>query len=139
MDQLEQYKAYLQDVGNIGARHETSRNFYLSVVSALFVFLAMAGKDGVFQGVQGTVLVLVALFGIAMCGVWILHMLSFGAIYRAKFGVLRAIEEQHKLFHIFDEEWKLLSADRRYKALTALDSVMPVLFAVLFFVLLAIK
>jgi hypothetical protein len=43
---LEQYKPYLQDVGNIGARHENSRGLYLSARSALFVLLSMARKDG---------------------------------------------------------------------------------------------
>lgn len=139
MEHLEQYKAYLQDVGNIGARHESSRHFYLSVVSALFVFLAMAGPNGLFEAVHGKVLVLVGAFGLAMCVVWVLHMQSFGAIYRAKFGVLRAIEQKHQLFHVFDEEWKLLQADPRYKLLTWIDSVMPVLFAGLFVALMLIK
>ena len=139
MEHLEQYKAYLQDVGNIGSRHETSRHFYLSVVSALFVFLAMAGPNGVFEAVKGKVLVLVGGFGLAMCVVWILHMQSFGAIYRAKFGVLRAIEQKHQLFHVFDEEWKLLQADSRYRLLTLIDSVMPALFAALFIALMLIK
>jgi hypothetical protein len=42
MKLIEQYKAYLADVGNIGTRHENTRRFYLSIVSALFVFLSLA-------------------------------------------------------------------------------------------------
>ncbi len=41
MDYIEQYKAYLQDLGNIGARHENSRRYYLSVVPALFAAVVM--------------------------------------------------------------------------------------------------
>ena len=136
---IEQYKSYLQDVGNIGSRHENSRRFYLSVVSALFVFLSMAGKDGAFQVVRGAVLMLVGVAGILLCGVWIMHMLSFGAIYRAKFDVLRAIEEKHNLFHVFDEEWKRLKANPRFKLLTLIDSVTPILFALLFIAILYLK
>jgi hypothetical protein len=43
---LELFKTYLDDLGRIGSRHENVRTFYVSVISALFVFLAMAGKDG---------------------------------------------------------------------------------------------
>src|SRR5712692_4379653 len=96
-DYIEQYKSYLQDVGNIGTRHENSRRFFLSVVSALFVFLSMAGKDGPLKVVEGPVKTLVGIVGIILCVVWVMHMQSFGAIYRAKFDVLRAIEKECKL------------------------------------------
>jgi hypothetical protein len=138
-DHIEQYKAYLQDVGNIGVRHENSRKFYLSVVSALFAFIAMAGKEGLFVNVRGHVLTLSGIVGILLCIVWVMHMRAFGAIYRAKFDVLRAIEDKYKLFHIFDEEWKSLKANPRYKLLTVIDSVIPILFLLIFVVLLFLK
>ena len=139
MDHIEQYKSYLQDVGNIGTRHENSRRFYLSVVSALFVFLSMASQDGPFHVVHGTVLVLVGLVGIILCMAWVMHMQSFAAIYRAKFDVLRAMEEKHNLFHVFDEEWKRLKDDPRYRLLTFIDSVTPVIFAALFIAVILLK
>ena len=138
-DHIEQYKAYLQDVGNIGVRHENSRKFYLSVVSALFVFVSMAGEGGLFGNVRGHVLTLAGAVGILLCIVWVMHMQSFGAIYRAKFDVLRAIENKHSLFHIFDEEWKFLNANPRFKLLTFIDSVTPVLFLLVFVALLYLK
>jgi hypothetical protein len=138
-DYIEQYKSYLQDLGNIGARHESSRQFYLSVVSALFVFLSMAGKDGVLKVVEGPVRILVGLVGIILCVAWIMHMQSFGAIYKAKFDVLREMENQSNLFHVFDEEWKYLKRDSRFMLLTLIDSVIPVLFAALFVALLYFK
>ena len=136
---IEQYKSYLQDVGNIGTRHENSRRFYLSVVSALFVFLSMAGKDGPLKVVEGPVRTLVRMVGVILCVVWVMHMQSFGAIYRAKFDVLRAIEKECNLFHVFDEEWKHLRANPRFKLLTLIDSAVPVLFAAMFIVLLYFK
>ncbi len=78
-DHIEQYKAYLQDVGNIGVRHENSRKFYLSVVSALFVFVSMAGEKGVFVNVQWHVLTLAGLVGILLCVVWVMHMGHLGS------------------------------------------------------------
>ena len=133
---IEQYKSYLQDVGNIGTRHENSRRFYLSVVSALFVFLSMAGKDGVLKVVDGPVRTLVGLVGIVLCAVWVMHMKSYGAIYRAKFNVLRAMETKCNFFPVFAEEWKYLKDNPRFKLLTLIDSVIPRLFAALFIALL---
>ena len=138
-DHIEQYKVYLQDVGNIGVRHENSRKFYLSVVSALFVFVSMAGEEGIFTNIRGHVLTLTGLVGILLCIVWVMHMQAFGAIYRAKFDVLRGIEKKHSLFHIFDEEWKFLKANPRFKLLTLIDSVTPVLFLLVFMSLLYLK
>lgn len=138
-DHIEQYKAYLQDVGNIGVRHENSRKFYLSVVSALFVFVSMAGEEGIFANVRGNVLTLTGLVGILLCIVWVMHMQAFGAIYRAKFDVLRGIENKHGLFHIFDEEWSFLKANPRFRMLTFIDSVTPVLFLLVFVALLYLK
>ena len=136
---LEQYTSYLEDVGNIGVRHENSRRFYLSVVSALFVFLSMAGSDGPLTAVHGPVRMLVGSVGIMLCAVWVMHMQSFGAIYRAKFDVLRAIEKERNLFPVFDEEWKHLQANPRFKLLTLIDSLVPVLFAAMFVALLYFK
>jgi energy-coupling factor transporter transmembrane protein EcfT len=133
---IEQYKSYLQDVGNIGARHENSRRFYLSVVSALFVFLSMAGKDGPLKFVEGPLRILVGMVGIILCVAWVMHMQSFGAIYRAKFDVLREMETQCNLFHLIDEEWKYLQKNPRYKLLTLIDTAIPALFAALFIALL---
>jgi hypothetical protein len=83
-DHIEQYKAYLQDVGNIGVRHGNSRKFYLAVVSALFVFISMAGADGLFANVRGPVLILASAVGILLRIVWVMHMQSFAAIHDDK-------------------------------------------------------
>jgi hypothetical protein len=83
-DHIEQYKAYLQDVDDIGVRHENSRKFYLAVVSALFVFVSMAGGDGLFANVRGHVLTLASAVGILLCTVWVMHMQSFAAIHDDK-------------------------------------------------------
>jgi hypothetical protein len=138
MDVIEQYKSYLQDLGNIGVRQENSRRFYLAVPSALVAFLALAGKDGPLK-VVGPVQDLVAVVGILICAVWLVHMQSFQAVYRAKFTVLRSMEEQCNLFPIFVAEWKELKDDPRYKWLRWIDRIIPVIFGAMFLVLLFLK
>ena len=77
---VEMYKAYLEDLGRIGGRHENARKFYISVISALFVFLSMAGTGGLFANVQGWVFGVVGIVGILICLAWFDHMTSFGKL-----------------------------------------------------------
>jgi hypothetical protein len=135
----EQYKSYLSDVANIGSRHENSRRFYMSVISALFVLLSMGKPDGVFAAFTGPVVWLVGFVGLLLCLAWILHMQAFGALYAAKFTVLRELETEAKLFPLFKREWEALQNDTRYRHLTRLDLWVPVLFAIVFVALVFIK
>jgi hypothetical protein len=136
---IEQYKSYLADVGNIGVRHENSRRFYVTVISALFTFLAMADNGKTLFALRPEVQNVVGGVGITLCIVWVMHMQSFGAIYKAKFDTLRELEKQMNLFNLFDYEWKHLVSDHRYRFLTFIDSVVPFLFTIPFVLLLAFK
>jgi hypothetical protein len=129
---FEQYKTYFQDLGNIGLRHENTRRFYLSVLSVLFVFLSMAGENGPLVSVKSDVQILVGIVGVILCSAWFVHMRSFGSIFLAKFKVLREIEKQLGLFHVFDREYKHLKSFSWYNKTTVIDSVTPGLFVALF-------
>jgi hypothetical protein len=151
--QQELFKAYLADLGRFGSRHENSRKFYMSVMSALFVFLSMAGKDGVFDNVRGAVLVTVALVGVLMCIAWFEHMRSFQALYAAKFATLRRLEEDlenNRALKPFTLETEALKKHDRigqgdaaiklgYTPLTAVGSIAPAASALLFVGLLIFK
>jgi hypothetical protein len=64
--------------------------------------------------IQGDLLKLVAVFAVVLCVVWIAHMQVFGALYKAKFDVLKEIENSAALFPIFTDEYEHLKANRRY-------------------------
>src|SRR5260221_5313750 len=82
---LQEYKAYLEDIGRIGERYECSKNFYVSLITALFTFLALAGKDKrVFKLDLGFIW-LVAFVGVGICSVWIAHTRSVSVLFRFKF------------------------------------------------------
>lgn len=135
---LEQYKAYVADLGNIGTRHEKSRQFYLSVSSALLAFLSTVGENGLFQVVKLPVQRVVGVAGVSLCILWFFHMRSFGALFRAKFTVLKAMEVKLP-FQIFEQEWKLLENNSRYTLLSRIDSTMPFIFALLFVAIMFFK
>jgi len=136
---IQLYKAYLEDLGRIGGRHENTRKFYMSVMSALFVFLSMAGKGGPFINVQGPALIIVGVVGILMCIAWFEHMRSFGKIYGAKFGTLRRLEEdleKDQSLKPFIVETEILQnpdqkdagdepSEWRYIPITMVDAIAP--------------
>ncbi len=136
-DMIEQYKAYLQDLGNIGSRHETARGFYITVLSALLTFLALAAKDGPLKDIGHSLVVVVGIGGIAICALWLFHTLAFTALYSAKLG--RVSEMETKLpFQNFAAEYAALKADRRYQPLTYVECFVALVFGGLFFVTVVI-
>jgi hypothetical protein len=135
---IEQYKAYMQDVANIGTRHETARGFYLSVLSALLAFVALAGKDGPLSSIGSSLFVVISLGAIAICVLWFLNTLSFAALYHAKLGQLHKMEEKLP-FKTFTAEFEVLKKDWRYIRLTTVECFVASTFFILFIAALVLK
>jgi len=128
---IEQYKAYLQDLGNIGARHVTARGFYLSVLSGLLAFLAIAGHDGSLKDISRPLFVIVGTAGIAICVLWLIHTRAFRALYKAKFKRIVAMEEELP-FQNFKAEYQTMKEDRNYSPLILVECAISIVFTVLF-------
>src|SRR5256886_12907184 len=80
---LEQYKALIGDVGNIGTRYATANGFYLSIVSALLGVVAFTESGKPLAQVDLVLVLTVAVFAIVICHVWMKTL----AFYRGLFGV----------------------------------------------------
>ena len=135
---IEQYKGYMLDVANIGSRHETARGFYLSVISALLAFVALAGKDGPLNGIGSHFFVVISVGAIAICGLWLIHTLSFAALYQAKLGRLHVMEDKLP-FQNFAAEFEVLKGDWRYVRLTTVECWVASIFILLFAVALVLN
>lgn len=149
------YKVYLEDLGRIGGRHDNIRKFYMSVMSALFVFLSLGGKNGIFVSVQGAILGIVGVVGIVICIAWFEHMRSYGKLYLAKLSTLRHLEEDLendrplKPFMFETEQLKPVEDDEKstqnksikwgYTPLTLVDRIVPAASVLLFVGLLVFK
>jgi hypothetical protein len=124
------YKAYLDDFGRVGSRHETLRGFYLSVVSALFVFLSLGGSEPALLTIRRDVRIVAAVVGILICGSWFMHMWSFGALFKAKRKVLADAEVPFP-FKPFTNEATALKGSWRMR-LTVIDRWVAAFFIGLF-------
>ena len=130
---LEQYKAYIVDLGNIGARYATVQGFYVSVIVALLSVLALAESNKILSQLQTGTLVVVCLFAVALCIVWALTIRFYRRLFEAKFEVLKALEG-NLAYNCFDVEYKLLKPK---PFLLKIESNIPVVLS-LFFVVLAL-
>jgi len=130
------YVAYLEDLGRIGGRHETVRQFYFSILTALSGLLVLVGQGGVFEKIKAEFLVVVAIVGIIICGAWFLHMFSFGTLFHAKRATLQKLEAD-LLLKPFGIEQTVRS--KWYIRLTIVDRLAAAAFFALFVALLNAK
>jgi len=105
---LDQYKAYLQDLGNFGSRYTTSNTFYLSILTALLGLLAVMKPSEGLSDLRPLLRILVPLFALMLCWIWRKTMLFYGAMFKVKFEVLRELEQQAGLYPVFARERDLL-------------------------------
>lgn len=137
-DQMEQYKAHMQDLASIGSRHETARGFYLSVVTALLAVLALADKDKILFGLGEELLRVVGIAGMAISALWFFQTLALTALYFARFKRLEAMEEQLP-FQNFKAQYTQLKDDWRYIPITKIECAVAAVFFVLFLVVIFLK
>jgi hypothetical protein len=134
---LEQYKAYLADLQQIGGRLETSRSFMLSILTLLFVFLSLAGKDGTFLKIAPHLTWIILSIAVVICFAWFLRIRTYNAIIKSKFTVLHEIEDGLP-FKCFKREWELFSQQKPI-FLTSIDSWIPIILAVAFALVVVIQ
>ena len=84
---LEQYKALIGDVGDVGTRYATANGFYLAVITGL-IGLAFAGADRP-TALSAFAVALVSLFGWIICWIWRETIRFYGKLFSSKFFVLR--------------------------------------------------
>jgi len=113
-DLLEQYKAILEDIGRLGERYESGKNFYVTVLSAFCGFLGLAAGDVSVLKVSWWVLWLIAGAGVAVCWMWIIHTRSVTLLFAIKFRLLAEMEKQGVLYPAFqlETQWLFDAASR---------------------------
>ncbi|HEY2851466.1 MAG TPA: hypothetical protein VGJ18_01380 [Gemmatimonadaceae bacterium] len=131
------YKAYLDDLGRVGSRQDTVRQLYISLISALFVFLSATATTGALFSIQRSAQVLVGAIGGCLCVLWAIHMRSFGSLFHSKLGVLRRLEEQLPARPFTDETPQL--ASHHYIHVTNVDTGIAVVLTCLFAALVYYK
>jgi hypothetical protein len=139
---MEQYKAYLADLGNIGTRYATVQGFYISVISGLLGILALteSSKEGqkVFSALPTPTLIIVCVFCCVLCGVWSLTISFYQKLFHAKIYVLKEVENYLPV-NCFELEYEKLTETKTghsTPSLLRIEKYVPIVL-VAFFALLA--
>jgi hypothetical protein len=114
---LDQYKQYAGDLGSIGTRYTAAQSFYFTLVAALIGVLALKDSGNV-AGYVNTKFVAVMLFIAAICYIWRETLLHYQRLFRAKFDILRQLENIG-LYTVYQAE------SERLKELIQTDSSTP--------------
>ena len=132
LDLLEQYKLYVQSAENVSARRVASNRYLLTLNAAL---VALYGLQSANFG-QGYWTLLLPVMGIPVSLLWYLIIKSHADLNRIKFKVIHEFEE-HLPAAMYKHEWRLAEKGqgKAYRAVTAIERRIPILFAILHMVL----
>ena len=131
-DLLEQYKLYVQSAENVSARRVASSRYLLTLNAAL-VALYSFQYAGFGQSYWALV---VPVVGIPVSLLWFLIIKSHADLNRVKFDVIHEFE-RHLPAAMYRYEWQLAEdgKGKSYRAVTAIEKWIPILFAILHLVL----
>ncbi len=121
---LEQYKALIGDVGNIGVRYATANGFYVSVITALTGVLAYAGTQGPLRMKALVVVILVCYVASVVCRIWRTTLRFYGALFGGKFAVLKEMEAR-LAFPVYAREYDEVYKKRAAPFLTDHEQLVP--------------
>lgn len=132
---IEQYKAKLSDLGNLGNRQASMTTYYVSIVSALLGLLAF--KERSIADIDTTILSLVCVTGFLVCLLWFFSLTFFRSLFRAKLTVLTSIESS--LPHqTFQQEFDIMRQSSIYSWIW-IERLVPVVFGLLFFSIATVR
>jgi hypothetical protein len=127
------YALYLKDLQTMGSRQEHVRKYYITLISAIFTILSLGGNALAFK-VTPSLVWLVSIFGILLCILWLVHMISYRTLFAAKFAVLKKMELQLP-FKPFTDEYGAKKEANHFQ-MTWMDILIAGLFIGLFCALL---
>ena len=127
-DLVEQFKLYVHSAENVSARRVATSRYLLTLNAAL---VALYGVQSVGFG-QSYWTLLVPVIGIAVSLLWYLIIKSHADLNRVKFDVIHEFE-QHLPAQMYRYEWERAGHGRgkSYRAVTAIERWIPVMFGAL--------
>jgi len=125
---LEQYKSYSDMAIRTSIRRDQSNRFYLLLLSGLLAFLSILVTNDQFEENQNVFLLTFGVLGFVICIVWYLNIHSYKVLSKAKYNVLRKMEE--KLPHMcYKDEYDLLQ-EENYLQITKTEKGIAVIFSI---------
>jgi hypothetical protein len=146
-EKFEVYQMAVEMADRVSARRLAANGYFLSVHTALVAVLSFAYVSVATN--QRAVLLISAVLGFVLAGTWFFAIRSYRRLNRAKFSVINNLEKDFEAQY-FTDEWaeltrgtkndlelkglraRWLKFKDRYTTLTNVESVVPVVFAVMY-------
>jgi len=122
---IEQYKAVIGDVGNIGTRYTTANRFYLSILSAFVAVLALTESGKALEDVNLLLVLIVSIFAMVVCYIWTKTVNFYRALFGAKLQVLGEMEKG-LAFPAYAREYEIMK-EKGVQPLTENERNVPVI------------
>ena len=121
---LEQYKIYVEMADRVSSRRVEANKYYISILTALFALISLITVP---NQLQNFIIGIVAIFGIALCFVWVVNIRSYRELNSLKFKVIHELE-QFLSYPCYTREWEILkdeSDTKSYFRLTRIEAFTP--------------
>ena len=135
---LEIYKLHTELADRVSQRREGANRLHVSLLSGFLVFLAALLRFGPGEISASVLLLFSGIIGMAISVSWCIVIRSYRQLNTGKFAALHELEQKLD-YPFFEREWQLLEAGRnrsRYWKLTVVETFLPSIFFLLFFVFL---
>lgn len=136
---LEQYKLYVEMADRISSRRSKANTFFLSVNTLMVTAIGILSKlESGFKTLSLWWVLTTSLAGILFCWTWLSIINSYRQLNTGKFKVINTIEQKLPLT-MYKAEWSYLKPEReisRYKQLTVVEILVPIIFGGVYFVLM---
>ena len=135
---LEEYKLYVQMADNVTSRRLQANSFFITVMSALLVFLSYTADNGMPENIMYFGYMLISILGVILSVVWYVILQSYRQLNSGKFKVIHELESQLP-FPCYDSEWENLSGggkSKKYIPFSQIEQFIPFIMAIPFFLML---
>lgn len=137
---LEIYKLHAELADRVSQRREGANRLFVSLLTGTLIFLVALLRYGAETMPVGAILTAVSIFGIFLSAAWYIIIRSYRQLNSGKFAALHELEEK-LAYPFFKREWELLEEGKsrsRYWKLTVVETFLPVIFTLLYLVLIII-
>lgn len=124
---LAQWQTCVEMANSVSQRRDTMNNIFVTLNLAIIAAVS-------FTWDLKSLFILAA--GIVVCIIWILFIRNYKLLNTEKFNVINDIEKKLPV-KPFNDEWKKLKSNKKYRDSTKLENTLPIMFIVLYVIAIA--
>ena len=124
---LAQWQTCVEMANSVSQRRDAMNNIFVRLNLAIIAAVSITWD-------LKSLFILAA--GIVVCIIWILFIRNYKLLNTEKFNVINDIEKKLPV-KPFNDEWKKLKSNKKYRDSTKLENTLPIMFIVLYVIAIA--